>query len=127
VGVEDDLYSGRGRGGENFGGERCVLYVVEGEAGTVGRVGLGKFLGGGFGDGVQVSGGDAGFEDEVFVGLGDAAAVVDNYQMPVAAGAQGGGDVDVAGTGVAGVAQELEEGVLDRAKTPRATPEAFDA
>ena len=127
AGVEDDLYGGWGRGGENLGGERCVLYVVEGEAGAVGSVGLGKFLSGSFGDGVQVSGGDAGFEDEVFVGFGDAAAVIDDYERAVAAGAQGGGDVDVAGAGVAGIAQELEEGVLDGAKTPWTAPEAFGA
>jgi hypothetical protein len=47
--------------------------------------------------------------------------------MPVAAAAQGGGDVDVAGAGVTGVAQELEEGVLDEAKTSLAAPKAFDA
>jgi hypothetical protein len=52
-----------------------------------------------------VSGGDARFEDELFVGLGDAAAVVDNYQMSKAAGAQGGGDIDIASAGVAGVPQ----------------------
>jgi hypothetical protein len=71
--------------------------------------------------------GDPRLENEVFVGLGDAAAVVNNHQPSVAAGSQGGGDVDVASAGVARVAQELEEGVLDGAKTPRATPEAFDA
>ena len=128
AGVEDDLYGGRGGGGEDLSGERCVLYVVEGEAGAVGgALGPGEFSCGNFGDGVQVPGGDAGFEDEVFVSLGDAAAVVDYYQSAVAASAEGGGDVDVAGIGITGVAQEFEEGVLDGAKTPRAPPEAFDA
>ena len=104
AGVEDDLYGGRGRGGEDLGGERYVLYVVEGEASAVGRLGLGKLLlRGGLGDGVQVSGGDTGFEDEVFVGVGDAAAVVDDYKMSIAAGAEGGGYVDVTSAGVAGV------------------------
>ena len=87
----------------------------------------GKVLCGGFRDGVQVPAGDAGLEDEVFVGLGNTAAVVDYRQLPVPAGAQGGGDVDVAGAGVARVAQKLEEGVLDGAKTPRAASEAFNA
>ena len=86
-----------------------------------------EVLRGGFRDGVQVPGSDAGLEYEVFVGLGDAAAVVNYRQLPVPAGAQGGGDVDVAGAGVARVAQKLEEGVLDGAKTSWAAPEAFDA
>ena len=81
----------------------------------------------GFRDGVQVPAGDARLEDEVFVGLRNAAAVVDYRQLPVSAGAQGGSDVDVAGAGVARVAQKLEEGVLDGAKTSWAAPEAFDA
>jgi hypothetical protein len=90
-------------------------------------MGPGEILCDGFRDGVQVPAGDAGLEDEVFVGLRNAAAVVDYRQLTVPAGAQGGGDVDVAGAGVARVAQELEEGVLDGAKTPRAASEAFDA
>ena len=63
----------------------------------------------------------------MFVGFGDATAVVDYRQLTVSAGAQGGSDVDVAGAGVARVAQKLEEGVLDGAKTSWAAPEAFDA
>ena len=78
--IEDDLDGGWGRGGEDLGGKRCVLNVVEGETGTVGGIlGLGEVLSGSFRDGIQMPGGDAGLEDEVFVGLGDAAPVV-NYR-----------------------------------------------
>ena len=112
VGVEDGLYSGRRGDGENFGGEGGVLYVVEGEAGSVGGFPVVY--------GVEVAGGDAGFEDEVVVGLGDSAAVIYYDQMPVAALFEGGSDVDVVRAGVAGVAQELVEGVLDRAEVARA-------
>ena len=127
VGVKDYLYYGRGRGREDLGGERRVLYVVEGEAGAVGRVGLARVRWGVFRHRIQMPRGDAGLKDEVFVSRGDAVTVVDHDEGSVAAGVQGGGDVDVAGAGIAGVAQELEEGVLDGAKTPRAAPEAFCA
>ena len=84
-----------------------VLDLVEGEAGAVGwrRV---------FGvcDGVEVAGGYAGLEDQIPVGFGDAVAVVYYGEGPVASVFQGRGDVDAGGAGVAGVAQELEEGVL---------------
>jgi hypothetical protein len=43
--------------------------VVEGEARAVREAG-------GIGDRMKVAGGDAGFEDKIGVGLGDAAAVV---------------------------------------------------
>ena len=117
VGVEDGLYSGRRGDGENFGGEGGVLYVVEGEAGSVGGFPVVY--------GVEVAGGDAGFEDEVLVGLGDSAAVIYYDQMPVAALFEGGSDVDVVRTGVAGVAQELVEGVLDGAEMTGAAACAF--
>ena len=60
-----------------------------------------------------MAGGDAGLEDEGLVGLGDAFAVVYDGEGAEAPAAQGGGDKDVRGAGVAGVAQELREGVLD--------------
>jgi hypothetical protein len=47
------------------------------------------------------------------MGHGDAPPVVEDGQVTVAAAFQGRGDEDVAGAGVAGVAEELEEGVLD--------------
>ena len=46
------------------------------------------------------------------MGFGDAVAVVYHREGPVAPGLQGRGDVDAGGPGVAGVAQELEEGVF---------------
>jgi hypothetical protein len=64
-------------------------------------------------DGAQVAGSNAGLEDQGLVGLGDALSVVEDGEGPVAAVFQGGGDEDVLGCGVAGVAQQLEEGVLD--------------
>ena len=79
--------------------------MIEGEARSVG--------GGIVGDGPQVAGGYAGLEDQVFVGFGDAAAVVEDGKGAVAAVFEGRGDEDVCGAGVAGVAQELEEGVFD--------------
>ena len=126
--VKDDFYSRRGVSGENLGGECSALYVVEGEAGAVRSAGLSRVLcGDRFWDGIQVSGGDTGLEDEVLVGFGDTATIVDDDECAVAAVAQARGDVDVAGTGIAGVAQELEEGVLDGVKTPRTTSETLDA
>jgi hypothetical protein len=64
-------------------------------------------------DGAQVAGGNAGLEDQGFVGLGDALPVVEDGEGSVAAVFQGGGDEDAVGRGVAGVANQLEEGVLD--------------
>jgi hypothetical protein len=81
--------------------------VVEREAGPVGgSVPLVK-------DGAQVAGGYAGLEDQGLVRFGDAVAVVEDGKGTVAALFEGGGDEDAPGAGVAGVAQELEEGVLD--------------
>ena len=65
---------------------------------------------------MEVAGGDAGLEDQIRVGFGDAAAVVYYGERAVAAGFQGRGDVDARGAGVSGVAEELEEGVLDVAQ-----------
>jgi hypothetical protein len=65
-----------------------------------------------------VPAGDAGLEDEVFVGLGNAAAVVDYRQLPVSAGAQGGGDVDVVGAGVARVAQSSKRASSTERRRP---------
>jgi hypothetical protein len=47
------------------------------------------------------------------VGLGDAAAVVEDGEGTVAAVLEGGGNEDVASAGVSGVAEELEKGILD--------------
>ena len=75
VGVEGGFYC-RGRGGgEDFGRDGGVLDVVEGEAGTVGG---GVRAVGVIGDRFQVAGGYAGFEDQVSVSFGDAAAVVED-------------------------------------------------
>ncbi len=97
TGVEGDLYGGRRGGGGDLGEEGNVLYKVEGEAGAVGSAVF-------FRDGVEVPGGDAGFEDQVLVGFGDAVPVVYDDEGTVAAGPQGRSDVDVAGAGIAGVA-----------------------
>ena len=48
-------------------------------------------------DGTQVAGGNAGLEDQGFVGLGDAPSVVEDGEGSVAAVFEGGGDEDVAG------------------------------
>ncbi len=120
LGVEDGLNRSRGGRGEDFGREGGVLDVIEGETGAMRGI-----AGGGIRDRVKVTGGDTGLEDKVFVGLGNAAAIVDDDELPVAAGTERGGDVDVAGTGVAGVPEELEERVLDAAHPRRTTPEAF--
>ena len=119
VGVEDGLYSGRRGDGEDFGGEGDVLYVVEGEAGSVGG-----FL---IVYGVEVAGGNAGLEDEVLVSVRDPAAVVYYDQMPVAALFEGGGYVDVVRAGVAGITQKRVEGILDGAEVARAATCAFHA
>jgi hypothetical protein len=65
--------------------------VVEGEAGPV--WGLVRVIE----DWAQVTGGNAGLEDQGSVGLGDAAAVVEDGKGSVAAVFQGGGDEDVTG------------------------------
>jgi hypothetical protein len=122
AGVEDGLNRGRRRGREDFGGECGVPYVVESEAGAVEGVVSALIR-----DGIQMPGGNAGLEDQVLVGFGDAVAVVDDDEGSVAAGPQGRGDVDVTGAGVAGVAQELEEGVLDGAEVTGAAPETLGA
>jgi len=77
VGVKDDFYRGWGGCGEHFGGEGGIFYVVEGEATPV-RGTVEGIMRSGFRNGIQVTGGNAGLEDEVFVGLGDAATVVDD-------------------------------------------------
>ena len=64
-------------------------------------------------DGAQVAGGDAWLEDQSLVGLRDAPSVVEDGEGSVATVLQDRGDEDVAGAGVAGVAQEREQGVLD--------------
>ena len=121
-GIEDDADGGRRRGGEELGREGGGVYVVEREAGAVGGAGGGPVL-----DGPEVAGGDAGLEDQALVGLGDAAAVVYDGEGAVAARPQAGGDVDVPGAGVAGIAQELVEGVLYGAQAPGAPAQALDA
>jgi hypothetical protein len=105
VGIEGGFYYGRRGGGEDLGAYGGVLDVVEGEAGSVGS--------GAIGDWFQVAGGYAGLEDQVSVRLGDAATVVEDGEGAVAAVLEGRGDEGVTGAGVAGVAQEFEEGVFD--------------
>ena len=108
-GVEGGPESGRGRRREDLSGDCGLLYVVEGQASPV----VGARGGGRVCDWDEVAGGDAGFEDEGGVGFGDALAIVYDGQGSEAAGGQGGGDEDADCAGVTGVAQELEEGVLD--------------
>ncbi len=96
--------------------------MIEGETGAMRGI-----AGGGIRDRVKVTGGDTGLEDKVFVGLGNAAAIVDDDELSVAAGTERGGDVNVAGTGIARVPEEFQEGVLDGAEAPRAAPEALGA
>jgi hypothetical protein len=108
VGVEGDFQGCRGGGGDDAGVESGFPDVIEGESRPVGCTG-------GVGDGGKVAGGDAWFEDQVCVRFGDTAAVVDDRQSAVAAGLQGRGDVDAGSAGVAGVAEELGEGVLGSA------------
>jgi len=71
VGVEGGFYRGGRGGGEDFGVYRGVLDVVEGEARSV-RSGVP------LGDGPQVASGYAWLEDQASVGLGDAAAIVED-------------------------------------------------
>ena len=61
------------------------------------------------------------------MGLGDTASVVDDAQRTVAAVFEDGGDEDVLGAGVAGVAQEFEEGVLDAGDRRGAAAGSFGA
>ena len=91
TGIEGGSYSGRGGGREDFGVYCGVLDVVEGEACPVwGFVRVIEY-------GAQVAGGNAGLEDQGSVGLGDAAAVVEDGKGSVSAVFQGGGDEDVSG------------------------------
>ncbi len=91
AGIEGDFYGGRGGGREDFGVYGGVLDVVEEESGPVwGSVRVVE-------DGTQVAGGNAGLEDQGFVGLGDAPSVVEDGEGSVAAVIEGGGDEDVAG------------------------------
>jgi hypothetical protein len=77
VDIEDGFDGGRRGGGEYFGHESSVLYVVEREAGSVrnSRVVYG----------VEVAGGNARFEDEVAVRIGYTGAVIYYNEMTVAA------------------------------------------
>ena len=108
AGIKGDFYGGRGGGREEAGVQGGVPYVVEGEARSM----RGVLQIEGVGDGAQVAGGDAGLEDQIPMRLGYARAVVDHVQDAVAAALEGRGNVDALGTGVAGVAEELEEGFL---------------
>lgn len=73
------------------------------------------------GCGIQVAGRYAGLEDQSSKRLWHAASVIYNGQGSVATPAEGRGDVDVAGAGVYGVAEEFVESVLNRAY-PGGTP-----
>lgn len=61
---------------------------------------------------IQMPGRYAGFEDQSSERLRYAASIVYDGQGPVAAPAEGCGDVDVAGAGIKGVTEEFVEGVL---------------
>ena len=74
-----------------------------------------------------MAGGDAGLEDQVDVGVGYAAAVVYHGEGAEAAAGERGGDQDVSGAGVAGVAEKLGEGVLDVGYPGGAAAGALDA
>ena len=89
--------------------------MVEGEAGCVGGFGCG-------GSGVQVTGGNAGFEDALFEARRNTGAVVDDGKGAVAMGPQGRGDEDVGGSGIAGVADQFREGILNGAYSGGGTP-----
>ena len=78
-------------------------------------------------NGVEVAGGYAWFEDKVFVGFGDAVAVVYYREGPVALPFQGRGDVDAGGSGVAGVTQKFDEGVFYVGNAGGAATGALDA
>jgi len=109
AGVEDHA-DGGWRSGDDAGLQGGAAYVIEGEACAVRRpVGCGA----GIWDRREVAGGDAGLEDQVAVGFGDASAVVQDGEVPVAASPEDGSNVDVAGSGVAGVAHQLPEDILD--------------
>ena len=83
-----------------------VFQMVEREACAVGRRVVALESRG------EMASGDSWFEDQVSVRLRYAAAVIEDGKRPVAAVAKRGGHVDVAGLGVAGVAQQLQECVL---------------
>ena len=73
MGVEDGLYCGRSGRGKDFGREGGVFDVVEGEASAMRGI-VGSIIW----DGVEMTGGDAGLKDKVFMGLGNAAAIVND-------------------------------------------------
>lgn len=77
VDIEDGFDGGRRGGGEYFGHESSVLYVVEREAGSMrnSRVVYG----------VEVAGGNTRFEDEVSVRIGYTGAIVYYNELTVAA------------------------------------------
>jgi len=121
IGIEGGLYGGRRGCGENPGLYRVVFDLVEGEACAVGG-GVAWFC-----DGVQMAGGDAGFEDQISVGLWDAVAVVDDGQGSEATVFESRSHVDVGSPGVAGVAGQLQEGVLHVGDAGRSPPGSFHA
>ena len=97
--------------------------MVEGEPGAMGGCAwVGRVQ-----DGVQMAGGHAGLEDQVFMRFGEAVPVVEDGEGPVAAVREDRCHKDASGPGVAGVAQELEEGVLDVGDARRAAAGALEA
>jgi hypothetical protein len=106
------------------GSAEVAFDMVKGEAGTVEQHIVVPVK---IGDGIQVPSGNAWFEDEAFMGFGDAATVIDNGERAVAAGFQSGGNVDIARASVTRVAQKLQKGVLDKAEAHRAASESFGA
>ncbi len=122
-GVEDGLDSCWRGGGEDFSGECGVTEVVEGETGAVSRGVLAVI----FGNRGEVPAGDTGFEDYPLMSVRQATTVVYDDQGSIAASSQGGGDVDIAGTGITRVSQQFKESVLDIAQTPWTATSTFDA
>ena len=74
-----------------------------------------------------MTGGDSRLEDEVFVGFGDAVAVVYNGQCSVAPRVERGRHVYIVGPCIPGIAEHLEEGVFDKVDARRAPANTFDA
>jgi hypothetical protein len=77
VDIEDGFDGGRRGGGEYFGHESSVLYVVEREAGSMRNSRVVH--------GVKVAGGNTWFEDEVAVRIGYTGTVIYYDEMTVAA------------------------------------------
>ena len=123
LGIAGELYGGWVGGGLYCGSDGGLSDVVERESGAV-RGALRAVL---VQHGVKVAGCHASFENEVFVRERDTVAVIEDCQGSVAALFEGRGDPDVFGAGVAGVTQELKEGVLHTGDARGAPAGSFGA